>query len=192
MRRRRLRIGRVLDCFSSSLQCAGGCVCVRALDDEEDAAVEREALVASGRRRQQLQDQVLRLRDLVDGTRTLGFHLQPKTVELRVSMHCNGCAKKVHKHISKMEVALVASQTELSSRFMPKLCYSRHLSGNKTTVPFRCAHVPSPLFSLSLLPFYLHWNSQISSPISNQCKTIPFVPADHTSSHVFYSSPTAA
>ncbi|KAG2626177.1 uncharacterized protein LOC120698018 isoform X2 [Panicum virgatum] len=129
MRRRRLRIGRVLDCFSSSLQCAGGCVCVRALDDEEDAAVEREALVASGRRRQQLQDQVLRLRDLVDGTRTLGFHLQPKTVELRVSMHCNGCAKKVHKHISKMEVALVASQTELSSRFMPKLCYSRHLSG---------------------------------------------------------------
>ncbi|XP_039837391.1 uncharacterized protein LOC120698018 isoform X3 [Panicum virgatum] len=103
MRRRRLRIGRVLDCFSSSLQCAGGCVCVRALDDEEDAAVEREALVASGRRRQQLQDQVLRLRDLVDGTRTLGFHLQPKTVELRVSMHCNGCAKKVHKHISKME-----------------------------------------------------------------------------------------
>ncbi|RLM98841.1 uncharacterized protein C2845_PM06G00470 [Panicum miliaceum] len=102
--RRRLRIGRVLDCFSSSLQCAGGCVCVRALEDEEDAAVEREALVASGRRRQQqLQDQVLRLRDLVDGTRTLGFHLQPKTVELRVSMHCNGCAKKVHKHISKME-----------------------------------------------------------------------------------------
>ncbi|KAG2617931.1 hypothetical protein PVAP13_3NG258072 [Panicum virgatum] len=100
--RRRLRIGRVLDCFTSSVQCAGGCLCVRALEDEEDAAVEREALVASGRRRQQ---QVLRLRDLVDGTRTLGFHLQPKTVELRVAMHCNGCAKKVHKHISKMEAA---------------------------------------------------------------------------------------
>ncbi|XP_039800106.1 uncharacterized protein LOC120664819 isoform X2 [Panicum virgatum] len=108
--RRRLRIGRVLDCFTSSVQCAGGCLCVRALEDEEDAAVEREALVASGRRRQQ---QVLRLRDLVDGTRTLGFHLQPKTVELRVAMHCNGCAKKVHKHISKME-------------------------GSKTRAPFRC------------------------------------------------------
>ena len=80
--RRRLRIGRVLDCFTSSVQCAGGCVCVRALEDEEDAAVEREALVASGRRRQQLQDQVLRLRDLVDGTRTLGFHLQPKVLLL--------------------------------------------------------------------------------------------------------------
>ncbi|CAN6332281.1 unnamed protein product [Urochloa humidicola] len=97
--RRRLRMGRILDCFSFSLQCAGTCVCIRALEDEEDAAVEREALVASDRR----QEQVLRLRDLVDGTRTLGFHLQPKTVELKVSMHCNGCARKVQKHISKME-----------------------------------------------------------------------------------------
>ena len=87
MRRRRLRIGRVLDCFSSSLQCAGGCVCVHALDDEEDAAVEREALVASGRRRQQ---QVLRLRDLVDGTRTLGFHLQPKVLQcFSTAMSCS-------------------------------------------------------------------------------------------------------
>ncbi|CAL5095979.1 unnamed protein product [Urochloa decumbens] len=98
--RRRLRIGRVLDCFSFSLHCASTCVCIRALEDEEDAAVEREALVASDHRRQ---EQVLRLRDLVDGTRTLGFHLQPKTVELKVSMHCNGCARKVQKHISKME-----------------------------------------------------------------------------------------
>ncbi|CAL4902088.1 unnamed protein product [Urochloa decumbens] len=98
--RRRLRMGRVLDCFSFSLRCAGACVCIRALEDEEDAAVEREALVASDHRRQ---EQVVRLRDLVDGTRTLGFHLQPKTVELKVSMHCNGCARKVQKHISKME-----------------------------------------------------------------------------------------
>ena len=88
--RRRLRIGRVLDCFTSSVQCAGGCVCVRALEDEEDAAVEREALVASGRRRQQLQDQVLRLRDLVDGTRTLGFHLQPKVLQcFSTAMSCS-------------------------------------------------------------------------------------------------------
>ncbi|CAN6327489.1 unnamed protein product [Urochloa humidicola] len=100
--RRRLRMGRILDCFSFSLQCAGTCcVCIRALEDEEDAAVEREALVVASDRRRQ--EQVLRLRDLVDGTRTLGFHLQPKTVELRVSMHCNGCARKVQKHISKME-----------------------------------------------------------------------------------------
>nr|XP_034586534.1 uncharacterized protein LOC117849037 [Setaria viridis] len=106
--RRRLRLGRVLDCFSLSLQCAGTCACIRAPgdEDEEAVAVEREALVASDRR-QQLQDQVLRLRDLVDGSRTLGFHLQPKTVELRVSMHCNGCARKVQKHISKMEGIII-------------------------------------------------------------------------------------
>ena len=65
-------------------------MCVHALDDEEDAAVEREALVASGRRRQQLQDQVLRLRDLVDGTRTLGFHLQPKVLQcFSTAMSCS-------------------------------------------------------------------------------------------------------
>lgn len=93
---RRLRIGKVLDRFSFSL-CASTCLCIRTLEDEEEAAIERKALVSNQ------MDQVLRLRDLVDGTRTLGFHLEPKTVELRVSMHCNGCAKKVQKHISKME-----------------------------------------------------------------------------------------
>ncbi|TVU20467.1 hypothetical protein EJB05_36675 [Eragrostis curvula] len=95
---KRLRIGKVLDCFAFSL-CTSTCVCIRALEDEEEAAVERKALVNDHR---QL-DQVLRLKDFVDGTRTLGFHLEPKTVELRVSMHCYGCARKVQKHISKMD-----------------------------------------------------------------------------------------
>nr|TKW26195.1 hypothetical protein SEVIR_3G170600v2 [Setaria viridis] len=123
--RRRLRLGRVLDCFSLSLQCAGTCACIRAPgdEDEEAVAVEREALVASDRR-QQLQDQVLRLRDLVDGSRTLGFHLQPKvlTVELRVSMHCNGCARKVQKHISKMEARFLSpfeQKPDLSLQTIP-------------------------------------------------------------------------
>ncbi|KAK8457352.1 hypothetical protein SEVIR_3G170600v4 [Setaria viridis] len=91
--RRRLRLGRVLDCFSLSLQCAGTCACIRAPgdEDEEAVAVEREALVASDRR-QQLQDQVLRLRDLVDGSRTLGFHLQPKVlVRSLLSPLCMRC-----------------------------------------------------------------------------------------------------
>lgn len=95
---RRPRIGRVLlDCFSLSL-CTSTCVCVRALEDAEEEAVQRAALVTASDHHRQL-----RLKDLVDGAGTLGFHLQPKTVELRVSMHCNGCARKVHKHISKME-----------------------------------------------------------------------------------------
>uniref|UniRef100_A0A0D9WJ08 HMA domain-containing protein n=1 Tax=Leersia perrieri TaxID=77586 RepID=A0A0D9WJ08_9ORYZ len=95
--RRRLRIGRALDCFSFSL-CTSTCLCLSTLEDEEEEAMERKALVSSNQ-----VDQVIRLRDLVDGTRTLGFHLEPKTVELKVSMHCNGCARKVQKHISRME-----------------------------------------------------------------------------------------
>ncbi|CAD6271441.1 unnamed protein product [Miscanthus lutarioriparius] len=94
------RIGRVLlDCFSLSL-CTSTCVCVRALEDDDEEAVQRAALVTASNHHHHRQ---LRLKDLVDGAGTLGFHLQPKTVELRVSMHCNGCARKVHKHISKME-----------------------------------------------------------------------------------------
>ncbi|KAL6851726.1 hypothetical protein ACP4OV_020290 [Aristida adscensionis] len=114
MRRRRLRMGRVLDCFALTLSCA--CACVRAAEDDEEAAVERAALVrsaAAGNRKPG--EKVLRLRDLVDGTRTLGFHLEPKTVELRVSMHCHGCARKVQKHIAKME-GVTSFQVDLASK----------------------------------------------------------------------------
>ncbi|KAF6991348.1 hypothetical protein CFC21_008441 [Triticum aestivum] len=100
VRRRLWRMGgRVLDCFAACVGAGAGCgcLCARTLGDEVE---ERKALVTGS-------SQVVRLSDLVvEGTsssRTLGFHLQPKTVELRVSMHCYGCAKKVHKHISKME-----------------------------------------------------------------------------------------
>ena len=108
-------------------------MCVRALEDDEEEAIQRAALVVKASDHHQQQHRQRRLKDLVDGAGTLGFHLQPKvlppsfyihawliscntaclsfpddrrcmqTVELRVSMHCNGCARKVHKHISKME-----------------------------------------------------------------------------------------
>jgi hypothetical protein len=49
--------------------------CIRALEDEEAAAVERKALASDHRQ----MEQVLKLRDLVDGTRSpgrsIGFHL---------------------------------------------------------------------------------------------------------------------
>ncbi|RCV27114.1 hypothetical protein SETIT_5G299000v2 [Setaria italica] len=99
MGRRKLGLDRVLDCFSLSL-CANTCACVHSVEEEEDEdeADERRALVSS-----QLEE-LVKLRDLVDGAaRTLAFHLEPKTVELKVSMHCYGCAKKVQKHISKMD-----------------------------------------------------------------------------------------
>ncbi|KAF6985793.1 hypothetical protein CFC21_003608 [Triticum aestivum] len=102
MRRRLWRMGgRVLNCFAACVGAGAGagcgCLCARVLGDEVE---ERKALVSGS-------SQVVRLSDLIvertSSSRTLGFHLQPKTVELRVSMHCYGCAKKVHKHISKME-----------------------------------------------------------------------------------------
>ncbi|KAI5019845.1 hypothetical protein ZWY2020_044733 [Hordeum vulgare] len=94
--------GSVLGCFAACVGAGAGagcsCLCARAL---EEVVEERKALVSGS-------SQVVRLTDLLvvkgsSSSTTLGFHLQPKTVELRVSMHCYGCAKKVHKHISKME-----------------------------------------------------------------------------------------
>ncbi|KAG5569746.1 hypothetical protein H5410_059512 [Solanum commersonii] len=47
---------------------------------------------------------LMRLKDAINvGPPTLAFQLKPKIVVLRVSIHCNGCARKVEKHISKME-----------------------------------------------------------------------------------------
>ncbi|KAH0710019.1 hypothetical protein KY284_011446 [Solanum tuberosum] len=48
--------------------------------------------------------ELMRLKDVINvGPPTLAFQLKPKIVVLRVSIHCNGCARKVEKHISKME-----------------------------------------------------------------------------------------
>ncbi|EMS67236.1 hypothetical protein TRIUR3_20021 [Triticum urartu] len=92
---RKLGLERVLDCFSLSV-CANACVCVHAVEDEDEEN-EGKALVSA-----QL-DELHKLKDFGGGAKTLAFHLEPKTVELRVSMHCYGCARKVQKHISKME-----------------------------------------------------------------------------------------
>ncbi|NP_001148191.2 uncharacterized protein LOC100502454 [Zea mays] len=96
---RKLGLDRVLDCFSLSL-CSSACACVHSVEEEEqEDEDERKALVSS-----QLEELVKLSRDLVGGAaKTLAFHLEPKTVELKVSMHCYGCAKKVQKHISKMD-----------------------------------------------------------------------------------------
>ncbi|KAK4756979.1 hypothetical protein SAY87_007106 [Trapa incisa] len=71
--------------------------------DSEDE-LERRPLVKSGGGR------VMRLKDVLlsddDEFQTLAFPLKPKflqTVTLRVSMHCGACARKVEKHIAKMD-----------------------------------------------------------------------------------------
>ena len=42
-----------------------------------------------------------------------------QTVELKVSMHCYGCAKKVQKHISQMD----GMRTDPSIYPLLRLCY---------------------------------------------------------------------
>ncbi|KAH7681864.1 Copper chaperone domain-containing protein [Dioscorea alata] len=102
----RLRFERVLDCFSFP-NCCTSYLCANAMEDE---LCERVALIKVP------EDQKLKLGDhLNNACKTLAFHLEPKTVVLRVSMHCNGCARKVEKHISKME-GVTSFEVDLQSK----------------------------------------------------------------------------
>lgn len=81
MRRRIIHLERVLECFSLSIP-PNCCICTNSWgfeegegegeEDEEERVLERKALVASHL------DQVLKLKDIVEGTKTLAFHLEPK------------------------------------------------------------------------------------------------------------------
>ncbi|XP_061366500.1 protein SODIUM POTASSIUM ROOT DEFECTIVE 2 [Gastrolobium bilobum] len=88
------KLGRMLGtfCFSSG---SNACFCINSMEFEDE--FEKKSLIASG------SDHKLRLKDVVDGKQTLAFQLKPQIVILRVSMHCQGCARKVEKHISKLE-----------------------------------------------------------------------------------------
>ncbi|ONK59418.1 uncharacterized protein A4U43_C08F6230 [Asparagus officinalis] len=95
----RLGFDKVLDCFSLPIS-ASSCLCGSSFGDEDEyTAVERDSLVKNPG------DQILRLRDV----------LEPMTVILRVSMHCNGCARKVEKHIKKME-GVTSFKVDLESK----------------------------------------------------------------------------
>ncbi|XP_058075624.1 protein SODIUM POTASSIUM ROOT DEFECTIVE 2-like [Magnolia sinica] len=102
----KLGFGRVLDCLCLPT-CSNSCFCMNSLDNQDD--MERRALIGSDR------GQMMRTRDVADGNQTLAFHLKSKMVILRVSMHCNGCARKVGKHISKME-GVTAFQVDLETK----------------------------------------------------------------------------
>ncbi|XP_042490650.1 heavy metal-associated isoprenylated plant protein 45-like [Macadamia integrifolia] len=104
----KLSFGWVLDCLCLTPGSNSSCFCINHLDGKDDS--ERTSLIPSRGK------QLVRLRDLVDGNnQSLAFHLKPKTVVLRVSMHCNGCARKVEKHISKME-GVTSFQVDLESK----------------------------------------------------------------------------
>ncbi|KAB2072265.1 hypothetical protein ERO13_A07G003700v2 [Gossypium hirsutum] len=103
----KLSFGKKLDCLYLSSISGSSCSCFcmnNALDDE----FERTTLMVSEKTQ-------LRLKDVVSGKQTLAFQLKPKMVVLRVSMHCHGCARKVEKHISKLD-GVTSYKVDLESK----------------------------------------------------------------------------
>lgn len=105
----KLSFGRVLDCFCLS-SGSTSCFCINSLEAQDE--FERKPLIVSDDDRQ-----LVRLKDVIAEKQTLAFQLKPKMVVLRVSMHCNGCARKVEKHISKME-GVTSYQVDLESKMV--------------------------------------------------------------------------
>ncbi|KAM7259320.1 hypothetical protein ACFE04_015061 [Oxalis oulophora] len=79
----KLSFEKMLDCFYLSSSCS--CFCINTLDEDE---FDKNPLLSIDQK-----PQLLTLKDV----------LKPKMVVLRVSMHCSGCARKVAKHVSKLE-----------------------------------------------------------------------------------------
>lgn len=96
------KMAKVFDCFTPSSCNSTSCFCINSMEvqDEEDEFFDKQPLIATNNNKD---NQLLTLKDVVNGNQTLAFQLKPKMVTLRVSMHCKGCARKVEKHISKME-----------------------------------------------------------------------------------------
>ncbi|WMV59970.1 hypothetical protein MTR67_053355 [Solanum verrucosum] len=102
---RKINFSKVLDCFST-LSSSGSCFCINqfGVHDDDDDGFEKKPLMNNNSLNQDDEHELMRLKDVINvGPPTLAFQLKPKIVVLRVSIHCNGCARKVEKHISKME-----------------------------------------------------------------------------------------
>lgn len=91
---------------------------------------------------------LMRLKDVISGPPTLALQLKPKIVVLKVSMHCNGCARKVEKHISKME-GVTSYQVDLETKMVV-------ITGD--IVPFEVLESVSRVKTAEL------WNSSIFNP----------------------------
>ncbi|KAK6944999.1 Heavy metal-associated domain, HMA [Dillenia turbinata] len=98
----------LLDCLCVS-SCSNACLCASTLESQD--GFETRSLVANEG------GQLVRLKDVVEEKQTLAFQLRPKVVVLRVSMHCGDCARKVEKHISKME-GVTSYQIDLETKMV--------------------------------------------------------------------------
>ncbi|KAG8657453.1 protein SODIUM POTASSIUM ROOT DEFECTIVE 2-like [Manihot esculenta] len=106
----KLSFGKVWDCLCLSSGSSSSCFCLNSLENE-DYVFEKRPLIASDK------GQVLRMKDVVSDTQTLAFQLKPKMVVLKVSMHCHGCARKVEKHVSKLE-GMTSYKVDLESKMV--------------------------------------------------------------------------
>ncbi|KAL6882024.1 hypothetical protein ACP4OV_011496 [Aristida adscensionis] len=77
--------------------------------EEDEDNNERNGLLRS-----QL-DQVVPVAEVGEGHKALAVHVEPKTVALKVSMHCHGCARKVEKQVSKLQ-GVVSFKVELENK----------------------------------------------------------------------------
>ncbi|KAL9242381.1 hypothetical protein vseg_016387 [Gypsophila vaccaria] len=109
-----MKLSKVLDTLCLAFD-ANTCFCMNSVeaheDDEEFLEQERKPLFGGEK------SQVLRLKDAISGPQSLALLMKPKTVVLKVSMHCHGCAKKVEKHISKIE-GVISYKVDLESKMV--------------------------------------------------------------------------
>ncbi|CAO2183474.1 unnamed protein product [Urochloa humidicola] len=96
------RVSRWFPRFSAS--GAGG------LQEEDEDSSERNGLLRS-----HLDHQIVPFMDLDETSKALAVPVEPKTVALKVSMHCHGCAKKVKKQVSKLQ-GVVSFKVELENK----------------------------------------------------------------------------
>ncbi|CAH9121764.1 unnamed protein product [Cuscuta epithymum] len=115
----KLRFGKMLDSLCLSSGSSGGCCfCINGFDESQVAMVDYEKRPLMDNPSKDGHQLANRLKDVIsDGPHTLAFQLKPKMVVLRVSMHCCGCAKKVEKHISKME-GVTSYQVDLETKMV--------------------------------------------------------------------------
>ncbi|KAK4772290.1 hypothetical protein SAY86_014065 [Trapa natans] len=98
---------KMLECFSMS---SSVCFCMNSFDEEGTEKFPLMEIESNGGQRK-------RGDDAAAEKQTLAFHMKPKVVMLRVSIHCHGCARKVEKHISKMD-GVTSYKIDLDSKMV--------------------------------------------------------------------------
>ncbi|KMT03036.1 hypothetical protein BVRB_8g195980 [Beta vulgaris subsp. vulgaris] len=109
----KMKLSRMLDSLCLAFD-SNTCFCINSVEaheDDEEFEQERKPLFVTEKK------QSMTLKDAISGPQSLALLMKPKTVVLKVSMHCQGCAKKVEKHISKIE-GVMSYKVDLESKMV--------------------------------------------------------------------------